>query len=95
MTTISNREEVIWIVYEASASRYQFGMIHLDSRETILIDHKGAWSGKVSTYKLKTGWLDMNYREEVTEQLFANPTFGWSAIDAKNIIDGAVKAMYR
>jgi hypothetical protein len=70
-------------------------MVHLDSKETVLIDHKGAWSGKVSTYKLKTGRLDMGYREEVTEQLYINPTFLWSAVDAKNIIDGAVKHLYK
>jgi hypothetical protein len=94
MTRTSNREEVLWVKHEASASTYEFGMLHLGDNRTALIDHKGAWSGMVNTYTLKTGWLDMGYREEVTEQLASNPTFPWSHVDAKNIIDGAVNAMY-
>jgi hypothetical protein len=83
-----------WVKYEASASMYQFAMVHLDNNETVLIDHKGAWSAKVRTYDLKTGRNNLEYTKKVIEQVIANPTFGWSSLDAKNIVDGALEALY-
>jgi hypothetical protein len=82
------------VLYEADATRYEFMLVHLDDGGTVLLDFKGAWQGKVSTDKLKEAFCDEEQHRECTEVLLANPMFVWSAIDAKNIIEGATRAMY-
>lgn len=84
--------------YSASCTRYHFLAVSCPSSGyLVLADVLGQWVGTVALGTFKWAAEHKDEREDamfaMTEQLSCTSGFGWSAVDARNIIRGLMNTI--